>query len=111
MPNDNISFNSIDDLQHFRTTEDVFETEGRMMDSGHFLTEPVKRDAGDAFGPPLLTQAENTISLPQFDDTVIGSIPIVNSSTSSAEVTDLIHLNVQYNPSSFGVVPVFNYFL
>lgn len=56
MPNDNISFNSIDELQHFHTTEDPFVmgalpgstfSDGRLIDSGRFLTEPAKREAFD----------------------------------------------------------------
>lgn len=115
MPNDNISFNSIDDLQHFRTTEDMFGmnpashnlSDARMMDSGHFLTDPIKRESGDVFGPPVITQVEESISLPPFNDTIIGSIPVVTPATqSSPESSDLVHLNIQHNPSSFGVVPV-----
>lgn len=115
MPNENISFNSIDDLQHFRTTEDIFGinssshnlSDGRMMDSAHFLTEPLKRDVGDVFGVPIVTQSDDSVSLPPFNDTIIGSIPVMSSSTqTSTDYTDLIHINIQYNPSSFGVVPV-----
>lgn len=61
MPNDNISFNSIDELQHFRTSEEPYLAaqppafpDGRMMDSGHFLTEPAKREADDVFGMPVI---------------------------------------------------------
>lgn len=36
---------------------------------------------------------------------VIGSIPIVSPS-SVTDYTDLVHLNVEHNPSSFAVVPV-----
>lgn len=112
MPNDNISFNSIDDLQHFRTTEDMFNmnthnlSDGRMMDSGHFLTEPLKREPGDIFGPPVISQTDENTSLPPFNDTIIGSIPVMSPTRTSSDYTDLIHLNIQHNPSSFAVVPV-----
>lgn len=115
MPNDNISFNSIDELQHFRTTEDVYGvnpnshtlSDTRMADSGHFLTEPVKRESGDVFGPPVISHNEEAISLPPFGDTIIGSIPVITpTNQSSGACTDLIHLNIQHNPSSFAVVPV-----
>lgn len=68
MPNDNMSFNSIDELQHFHTTEDPFVmgalpgatfSDGRLIDSGRFLTEPSKRetfdtDIGEVFGQPVV---------------------------------------------------------
>ena len=64
MPNDNISFNSIDELQHFRTSEDPYLAsqppafpDGRMMDSGHFLGDSAKREADDVFGVPVVTPA------------------------------------------------------
>ena len=120
MPNENISFNSIDDLQHFRTTEDMFGmntssqhlSDARLMDSAHFLTEPIKREAGEVFGPPVISQADDSLpsTLPPFNDTIIGSIPVISaSSQTSTDYTDLIHLNIQYNQSSFAVVPVFLY--
>lgn len=65
MPNNNVSFNSIDDLQHFHTSEDAFNptvpsmpslTEGKMMDSAKFIVDPAKRDAHDAFGMPMVAQ-------------------------------------------------------
>lgn len=61
MPNDNISFNSIDELQHFRTSEEPYLAaqpaafpDGRMMDSGHFLSDSAKREADDVFGMPVI---------------------------------------------------------
>lgn len=65
MPNNNVSFNSIDDLQHFHTSEDAFNpaassipslADGKMMDSAKFITDPAKRDAHDAFGLPMVAQ-------------------------------------------------------
>ena len=62
MPNNNVSFNSIDDLQHFHTSEDAFNpsvpsfADGKMMDSAKFITDPAKRDAHDAFGMPMVAQ-------------------------------------------------------
>ena len=62
MPNNNVSFNSIDDLQHFHTSEDAFNptassipslADGKMMDSAKFITDPPKRDA---FGLPMVAQ-------------------------------------------------------
>ena len=122
MPNDNISFNSIDELQHFRTSEEPYLAtqppafpDGRMMDSGHFLTEPAKREADDVFGMPVIapsgagSRAEGGVDAVEtsgFDgEHVIGSIPIVSPS-SVTDYTDLVHLNVEHNPSSFAVVPV-----
>ena len=122
MPNDNISFNSIDELQHFRTSEEPYLAaqppafpDGRMMDSGHFLTEPAKREADDVFGMPVIapsgagSRAEggvDGVETSGFDgEHVIGSIPIVSPS-SVTDYTDLVHLNVEHNPSSFAVVPV-----
>ena len=41
------------------------------------------------------------------NDQVIGSIPVLSATPEqSTEYTDLVHINVQYNPSSFAVVPV-----
>lgn len=41
------------------------------------------------------------------NDQVIGSIPVLSATPEqSMEYTDLVHINVQYNPSSFAVVPV-----
>ena len=71
MPNENMSFNSVDELHHFHTTEDPFMAnssmhgvngtlvDGRMIDSGRFLTEPAKRetfeaDMGEIFGQPII---------------------------------------------------------
>ena len=43
-------------------------------------------------------------------DQILGSIPILTTSpfspAHSVDYTDLLHLNVQYNPSSFAVVPI-----
>lgn len=46
--------------------------------------------------------------MPPFaNDQVIGSIPVLSSTAEqAADYTDLIHLNVRNNPSSFAVVPV-----
>lgn len=86
-----------------------------MMDSGHFLTEPAKREADDVFGMPVIapsgagSRAEggvDGVETSGFDgEHVIGSIPIVSPS-SVTDYTDLVHLNVEHNPSSFAVVPV-----
>ena len=73
MPNSNMSFNSLDELQHFHTTEDPFMLsnasgvnstggtlmDGRLIDSGRFLVEPAKRevfdaDMGEVFGQPII---------------------------------------------------------
>ena len=69
MPNNNISFNSIDDLQHFHTSEEAFMNpsipsfnEGRMMDSAKFMTEPAKRAAPDVFGAPIVAQNSESLS-------------------------------------------------
>ena len=75
MPNENMSFNSVDELHHFHTTEDPFIAsglhgvngtlvDGRMIDSGHFLTEPAKRetfeaDMGEIFGQPIISTEED----------------------------------------------------
>ena len=38
---------------------------------------------------------------------ILGSIPVVvNDASEIVEYTDLPHLNIQYNPSSFAVIPV-----
>ena len=81
MPNENISFNSIDDLQHFRTTEDVFGmntssqhlSDARLMDSAHFLTEPIKREAGEVFGPPVISQADDSLPSPEWFASILSS--------------------------------------
>ena len=46
--------------------------------------------------------------MPPFaNDQVIGSIPVLSSTAEqAADYTDMIHLNVRNNPSSFAVVPV-----
>ena len=46
--------------------------------------------------------------IPPFStDQVIGSIPVLSSAAEQAtDYTDLIHLNVRNNPSSFAVIPV-----
>ena len=39
------------------------------------------------------------------NENIISSIPVVSPSTVT-EYTDIVHLNVEHNPSSFAVVPV-----
>lgn len=39
---------------------------------------------------------------------ILGSIPVVmNEPSEITEYTNLLHLNLQYNPSSFAVIPVY----
>ena len=67
MPNDNLSFNSIDDLHHFHTTEDpdlLSRQSSVMNDSARFLAGPAKRDAfepdiGEVFGQPVISTSED----------------------------------------------------
>ena len=67
MPNDNLSFNSIDDLHHFHTTEDpdlLSRQSSVMGDSARFLAGPSKRDAfdpdiGEVFGQPVISTSED----------------------------------------------------
>jgi hypothetical protein len=127
LPNENVSFNSIDELQHFHTTEDVLINgdsqafgDMRMPDSSKFLMETLKRDEDDAFGVPVVAKTEESWVNPILsfivdnvtpfnNDHIIGTIPVITPTSESTAYTDLIHLNVQHNPSSFAVVPVYKY--
>ena len=67
MPNDNMSFNSIDDLHHFHTTEDpdlLSRQSSAMGDSARFLSGTTKRDAfepdiGEVFGQPVISTSDD----------------------------------------------------